>query len=158
VKWFRLRQFARPVIFLCAAAILAGVCAYGDDAAAPPEWKAPARASKKKNPIPVSDASVAAGLAVYSANCLACHGPTGKGDGPKSADLTVKPRNLREPKIQEQTDGAIFWKLSTGKAPMPVFEKLLPDENDRWNVINYVRTFGPPPSTQSSAQSSQGDK
>jgi mono/diheme cytochrome c family protein len=146
-----------PLAILCAAALFAGIVAYGDDPpAAPPEWKAPARAAKKKNPVPTSDASVAAGLAIYGQQCLACHGPTGGGDGPKSADLTTKPRNLREAKIQEQTDGAIFWKLSTGKTPMPVFEKLLPDENDRWNVINYVRTFGPPPTTQSTSQPPAG--
>ena len=154
----RTKHSARLLIVLCCAAIFAGVFAYGDDASAPPDWVAPARAAKKKNPIPTSDASVAAGLAIYGGQCVSCHGPTGKGDGPKAADLTVKPRNLRDPKIQAQSDGSIFWKLSTGKAPMPNFEKVPISEDDRWNVINYVRTFGPPPSAASTSQPSQGDK
>ena len=36
----------------------------------------------------------------------------------------------------------MFWKITTGKAPMPTFEKLV-SEDDRWNVINYVRTLAP---------------
>ena len=111
-------------------------------AADPPkdEWIAPARAAKKKNPIPSSADSITAGTAVYTAQCLSCHGPAGHGDGPAAKDLNPKPRNLSEPAIQSQTDGSIFWKLTEGKKPMPTFEKLL-SENDRWNVINYVRTL-----------------
>jgi mono/diheme cytochrome c family protein len=126
------------VIGLCmAAAILSSALA-----ADPPkdEWIAPARAAKKKNPIPANDESIAAGKAVYAAQCLSCHGPTGHGDGPAAKDLNPKPRNLSEPAIQGQTDGSIFWKLTEGKKPMPTFEKLL-TENDRWNAINYVRTL-----------------
>ena len=105
------------------------------------EWKAPARAARKKNPIAASAQSLAVGKAIYAAQCLSCHGPAGHGDGPAAKDLNPKPRNLSDPKIQEQTDGSIFWKLTEGKKPMPTFEKLI-SEDERWNVINYVRTLG----------------
>jgi mono/diheme cytochrome c family protein len=104
------------------------------------EWKAPARAARRKNPIPADQKSIEAGKTVYTAQCVMCHGPKGLGDGPQAKDLTPKPRNLSDPNIQSQTDGSIFWKLTEGKKPMPSFEKLV-SENDRWNVINYVRTF-----------------
>ena len=104
------------------------------------EWKAPARAARKKNPIPAEEKSIATGKAIYTAQCLSCHGPAGHGDGPAAKDLNPKPRNLSDPKIQEQSDGSIFWKLTEGRKPMPTFEKLI-SEDDRWHVINYVRTL-----------------
>jgi mono/diheme cytochrome c family protein len=110
---------------------------------APPDaWKAPARAAKKQNPVPANADTTAAGKKIFASSCLACHGATGKGDGPAANALTPKPRDLSVPAIQNQTDGSMFWKITTGKAPMPAFEKLIA-ENDRWNVINYVRTLAP---------------
>jgi mono/diheme cytochrome c family protein len=106
------------------------------------KWDAPARAARKKNPIPAAEASIAAGKVVYVKNCLACHGPLGKGDGPKSVDLNPKPHDLTAPAVTEQSDGALFWKITEGKKPMPTFEKLL-SEQERWQVINYVRTLAP---------------
>jgi len=104
------------------------------------DWKAPARAARKKNPITADAKSIEVGRAIYAAQCLSCHGPSGRGDGPAAKDLNPKPRNLSDPKIQEQSDGSIFWKLTEGRTPMPTFEKLI-SEDDRWNVINYVRTL-----------------
>lgn len=107
------------------------------------EWKAPARAARKKNPIPADEKSLAAGRAVYVKECLSCHGETGAGDGPAAKDLNPKPRDLRTPAMWEQTDGSLFWKLTEGKKPMPAYEKLL-SEDDRWHVINYTRsTYAP---------------
>jgi mono/diheme cytochrome c family protein len=107
------------------------------------EWKAPARAARKKNPVPADEKSLAAGKAIYAKECLSCHGTEGRGDGPAAKELNPKPRDLRTPKIWEQTDGSLFWKLTEGKKPMPTYEKTM-SEDDRWNVINYTRaTFGP---------------
>ena len=104
------------------------------------EWKAPARAARRKNPVPADQKSLEVGKAVFTAQCIMCHGPKGLGDGPQAKDLTPKPLNLSDPNVQNQTDGSIFWKLTEGRKPMPSFEKLI-SENERWNVINYVRTF-----------------
>ena len=113
------------------------------------EWKAPARAARKKNPVPSDDKSVAVGKEVYVHQCLSCHGDKGHGDGPASKDLNPRPHDLGAPNVAAQTDGALFWKITEGKKPMPSFEKLI-SEDERWHVINYVRTFAPaaPPSTQ----------
>jgi mono/diheme cytochrome c family protein len=75
--------------------------------------------------------------------CLSCHGTEGHGDGPAAKDLNPKPHNLGASAVVAQTDGALFWKLTEGKKPMPSFEKLI-SEDERWEVINYVRTFAPP--------------
>lgn len=108
------------------------------------EWKVPIRASKKKNPVPADEKSIAAGKVVYVRDCLSCHGATGKGDGPAAKDLPKKSGDLSDPKMWEQTDGALFWKISEGRAPMTGYEKLLTEE-DRWHVVNYLRTLAPKP-------------
>ena len=121
-------------VFVVGASLSYSIGAPADD------WKAPARATRKPNPIPASAASIAAGKKVFAANCVACHGAGGKGDGPAAAAITPKPRDISDPAIQGQTDGSMFWKITEGKKPMPSFDKLIV-ENDRWNVIDYVRTF-----------------
>lgn len=109
------------------------------------EWKAPARAAKKQNPIPADEKSIAAGKTVYTKECYSCHGTAGKGDGPAAVALERSPGDLSKPKMWEQTDGALFWKITTGKKPMASYEKLLTEEQ-RWQVINYIRTLAPRPS------------
>ena len=132
-----LRFFAGTVIAVTSAAALL----YAADA--PAEWSAPARAARKKNPIPMNDASIAAGKAVYTKECLSCHGDGGKGDGKAAKDCNPKPNDLTMPKVWEQSDGAIFWKITEGKKPMPTFDKLL-SEDQRWQVINYMHSsFAP---------------
>ena len=111
-------------------------------AAASAEWKAPAGEAEKKNPVAPSPPTLAAGKGVYSRECVSCHGLGGKGDGKKGRDLQPLPANLSDPKVTAQTDGALFWKISTGRKPMPSFQKELSDD-ERWQVIDYIRTLAP---------------
>lgn len=104
-------------------------------------WKAPESAKNKKNPIAADDASIAAGKKVYEKECLSCHGKKGKGDGPNAATLEKPPGDLPSSKVQSQTDGELFWKITEGKKPMPATKLVLTDEQ-RWQVINYVRLLG----------------
>ena len=131
-----------------ALAILAGatsvwVSSYAQDAGTEP-WKAPARAARKKNPIPADDKSIAAGKVMYTQECRACHGETGKGDGSSAKDLEKKPGDLSSAKIWDQTDGELFWKLTEGKKPMPSYALRFTDD-DRWAIVNYTRTMAPKP-------------
>jgi mono/diheme cytochrome c family protein len=135
----RSRMLMRQGVIAAGLLLVAAGLSYSADAPAD-DWKAPARAAKKQNPIPSNDTTIAAGKKVFAGNCLACHGATGKGDGPAASAINPKPRDLSNLAIQSQTDGSIFWKITEGKKPMPTFDKLI-SEDDRWNVINYVRTF-----------------
>lgn len=138
MKWPVKRKLAVAIVALAAGTVLPPMFSFADNP--PEEWKAPVRAAKKKNPIPADEKSLAAGKLVFTAQCLSCHGPQGRGDGPAARDLNPRPRNLSDPAIQAQSDGSIFWKVTEGKKPMPTFDRLI-GENDRWNVINYVRTL-----------------
>lgn len=121
------------------AVALAGSYSYSADKPAE-EWKAPKRAADKKNPVTSDAASIAAGKKAYLSNCLACHGATGKGDGPAAAACNPKPKDLSDPTIVSQKDGELFWKVTEGKTPMPSYYKTL-SETERWQVVTYIRTF-----------------
>ena len=104
------------------------------------KWTAPAAEARKKNPVAVSESSLAAGQKIYLKRCLACHGKAGNGDGPDAADLGIHPAKLSDPAIVAETDGALFWKITVGKKPMPNYGSRL-SPTDRWSVINYLRTL-----------------
>lgn len=122
-----------------AAFVWAGISTARAEDATP--WEAPPRAARKKNPVASDAASIAAGSAVYTKQCLSCHGEKGKGDGPASKELNPKPRNLSDESIAKESDGALFWKITEGRKPMPTFDKMI-TETERWQVINYVRALG----------------
>ena len=108
------------------------------------EWVAPARAAKKKSPIEANAASLGKGKTVWTKECASCHGDKGKGDGPAVKDLEKKPEDVTLPKTLSQTDGALFWKITEGRKPMASYAQTLSEE-DRWHVINYMRTLAPKP-------------
>jgi len=104
------------------------------------KWIAPAVESQKKNPIAVDDASISAGHKVYLRRCLSCHGTTGNGDGPDAIDLGIHPAKFSDPSLRDESDGALFWKITVGKKPMPDYGRKL-SAAERWSVINYLRTL-----------------
>src|SRR5436305_2099040 len=61
------------------------------------EWKAPARAGRRKNPFHADDSSIARGKEVYQRQCLSCHGERGRGDGDEGRDLDPPPHDLCAP-------------------------------------------------------------
>jgi len=106
------------------------------------EWTVPADAAAVRNPVPASAASVNAGKALYETDCLICHGASGRGDGAGGVYLEPKPTNLIDPAVLRQTDGALFWKISTGRSVMLGWATVA-DEADRWNLVNYLRSLAP---------------
>jgi mono/diheme cytochrome c family protein len=93
------------------------------------------------NPMTGDAGSVQRGSAVYTANCLACHGPAGAGveaADPEhghgaAADLTDK-------RTRAQRDGDLYWAITNGVAgsAMPAYDRALTDD-ERWDVVNYLR-------------------
>jgi len=104
------------------------------------KWLSPAASAAKKNPITSTPQSIGAGQKIYSKTCVMCHGKTGDADGPAVIELNIHPAKLSDPHLATESDGSLFWKITTGKKPMPAYGKRL-SETDRWNLINYVRTL-----------------
>jgi len=107
------------------------------DAQAP--WVAPAAEKAKKNPVPSDKKTIDHGENVAKINCASCHGAKGKGDGAAAAALNPKPADWTSARVQDESDGEIFWKITTGRGPMPSWRHL--PESDRWAIVRYMRTL-----------------
>ena len=81
------------------------------------------------------------GEELYMQHCKSCHGKEGYGDGTKAKELETEMRDLTSEEVQEQNDGELFYKSFIGRDEMPNFEKKVRDDEDRWMVINYLRTI-----------------
>ena len=104
-------------------------------------WPVPDKFLKIPNPVKANAESLANGKELWIKHCQSCHGKSGKGDGSKAAQLKTEPEDLGKPEIQSQPDGAFFYRTSEGREDMPSFKKKIPDEEDIWAIVNYVRTF-----------------
>ena len=92
-----------------------------------------------------------AGKAKYDANCVGCHGATGKGDGAAAAALNPKPQDHTNGKIMNAlTDNYLFDIIKNGgkavqkAAIMPAANKKLTDQ-DIWDMVAYIRSLANPP-------------
>lgn len=104
------------------------------------KWLSPAPSAAKKNPITPTQDSIAAGQKLYAKTCMMCHGKSGDADGPAVIELNIHPAKLSDPQLDTESDGSLFWKITTGKKPMPAYGKRL-SETDRWHLVNYIRTL-----------------
>lgn len=96
-----------------------------------PEWTAPPEAAARTNPLAGRPETAAGGAKLFQGRCASCHGAEGRG--------TSKGRDLMDPAVQALTDGALFWKLSSGntRAGMPAFSFL--PEPQRWQLVLHLR-------------------
>ncbi len=104
------------------------------------QWIAPPSANKLNNPLTKNAETLAAGKSIFQIQCSVCHGEKGKGNGPAGVSLHPKPADLTSEKVQQQSDAAIFWKITTGNSPMPSFKLSLTDRQ-RWELVNYIRSL-----------------
>jgi mono/diheme cytochrome c family protein len=102
-------------------------------------WTAPASEKGKKSPIATSAKVAEQGEKAARTNCVSCHGAKGKGDGAAAVALNPKPADWTSKRVQDESDGELFWKISTGRGAMPSWRHL--PENDRWALIQYIRTL-----------------
>ena len=104
-------------------------------------WPVPDKDKNMRNPVASNAESIAEGKALYSTHCKSCHGTKGLGDGPKAAQLKTEAGDFSKADFQTQTDGAIFYKTSEGRDDMPNFKKKIPDADERWSIVNFMRTL-----------------
>ena len=122
-------------ITVIAAAAAASLLGFASISVAQGPWQAPASEKGKKSP----GGTAANGKKLAETNCVSCHGPGGKGDGPAAAALNPKPADWTSGKVQSESDGELFWKISNGRGPMPPWKHL--SDKDRWDLVAHVRSL-----------------
>lgn len=105
------------------------------------EWKVPAKYEKMENPYAKATDAEQLGKVLYAKHCKSCHGTKGHGDGTKASSLDTEVPDFATDAFKKQTDGSLYYKTIFGKDDMPSFEKKIVDEEERWFVINYMRTL-----------------
>jgi mono/diheme cytochrome c family protein len=116
------------------------------------DWRVPAQIKKLQNPVPANNETIGAGMMMYMEHCQGCHGENGNGKGEKAEHLSVAPANFTDARAMSTvTDGELYWKITHGRRPMPGFKDKLTDE-DRWQLVVYIRTFTRKPSAGAPAQ------
>ena len=116
------------VLSLVVLSPLAGQVRERDDT-----WAAPPAAVSKSNPLAGRQDVQVGGRKVFRERCASCHGDDGRG--------TAKAPDLTQSAVQTQSDGALFWKISTGntRSGMPTFSFL--PEPQRWQLVLTVRSL-----------------
>jgi mono/diheme cytochrome c family protein len=116
-------------------------CSFTTVSAQDLQWQAPESAKSLENPSSDDKESLMIGKGLYDKHCRSCHGKSGLGDGTKAVELDTPSGDFTSPEFQAQTDGEIYWKTTNGRDDMPSFEKKIPSNEDRWLIVNYMRTF-----------------
>jgi len=131
--WDKKRRIGIPAVLLTAAMA----------SALPPLAIEAYPETYRKTPVPFDTISIANGSALYAENCVACHGPQGKGNGILAKTFAKPPVDmLTEPHTAKHTAGDFFHWLTYGipDTGMPEFADKLAEE-DRWDVVNYLHAM-----------------
>lgn len=104
------------------------------------EWVAPKATDLLNNPYVGDQTVLQRGAILFTQYCAICHGDKGKGNGLAGMSLNPRPTNFLSEKFQNQSDGAIFWKLTSGNPPMAPYKDILKEEQ-RWELVNYLRSL-----------------
>lgn len=78
------------------------------------------------------------GAALWKAECAACHGAEGVGDGPEAASAVSDLTN--QERMAGLSEADIFSAISSGLEGMPSFSDRL-TEDERWALAGYVRSL-----------------
>jgi putative copper export protein len=83
-------------------------------------------------PATVTADSIVRGARLYASACASCHGAQGRGDGPVSRALARAPADLTTRRVQNYTDGDLFWLAGHEMATV---------EDALWDLVDYLRAL-----------------
>jgi mono/diheme cytochrome c family protein len=103
------------------------------------EWIAPTDQKDLVNPQEYNLSNVKKGKELYLKNCKSCHGDPGKNN---VLPLVPPPVDITSERMQQNTEGELFYKITNGRGAMPQFKATISDD-DRWRIVNYISNFSP---------------
>jgi mono/diheme cytochrome c family protein len=101
------------------------------------EWVVPADQKDLENPQSYNLSNVKKGKELFTKNCKSCHGDPGKNN---VLPLVPPPVDITSERMQKNTEGEIFYKITNGRGAMPQFKATISDD-DRWRIVNYISNF-----------------
>ncbi|WP_242117197.1 c-type cytochrome [Aestuariivivens sediminicola] len=104
-------------------------------------WIVPKKFEKMENPYLNAKDDDNLGRILYTKHCKSCHGKTGRGDGTKASSVDTPVPDFAKSGFKKETDGSLYYKSIFGRDDMPSFEKKITGEEDRWLLINYMKTL-----------------
>lgn len=114
-------------------------------------------------PIPTAPTKapdLARGAAVYQAQCAACHGATGHGDGPAGLQLSPRPIDFTDASRADQRSALSLYEVITqgvAGTPMASYAQTL-SSDDRWSLAYYVGTLAYPEAATQGEQAWRTDQ
>lgn len=135
---FRFLTYPMAILFV---GILLVAFAVPQDKKLGEPWKIPAEYKTKTNTFADDASLLKVGKMMYSKHCKSCHGARGHGDGSKAASMETAMRSFASAEFQAQSDGSIYYQSFIGRDEMPNFEKKILDDEDRWALVNFLRTI-----------------
>ena len=103
------------------------------------DWIVPADQKELTNPQSYNLSNVKKGKELYIKNCKSCHGDPGKNN---VLPLVPPPVDITSERMQKNTEGELFYKITNGRGAMPQFKATISDD-DRWRIVNYISNFSP---------------
>jgi len=103
------------------------------------DWIVPDEQAALGNPLDYTLENIKLGKAIYTKNCKSCHGDPGKNN---PLALVPSPVDIASEKMQINSEGALFYKITTGLGVMPPFESTI-TEGDRWLLVNFIQNYNP---------------
>jgi len=135
----KLKNLFGSVVVIMTSVVLFSFVAPQDQKAGEP-WVIPANYKSMVNPQKGKGDPDNVGKLLYAKHCKSCHGSIGAGDGPKAGSLDTKIKSFKDGKFQAQSDGEIYFQSFVDR-DMKSFEKKIPAAEDRWAIVNYIRTL-----------------
>jgi mono/diheme cytochrome c family protein len=108
----------------------------------PDEGDPPGAYADLTNPLPLTVEILDEGKAIFTRECMVCHGDAGRGHGPYRDLLQPGPPDFGDGSYGDYTDADYFWRISEGVpwSAMPAWKINYRDE-DRWKLVYYIRAI-----------------